>query len=78
MKTATTNVELVTQLMEHSHYGALAQIFIVDAITKQAERVAAMSDEQVAKLDAESATNMYAWRGVAREIKGKMDAFYAQ
>lgn len=69
-----TNVEAVTELMEFSRYGALAQMFVIDALTKHAERVAAMTDEQVAKLDAESGmVNMTAWRGVAREIKAKLE-----
>lgn len=72
----TTNVELFVEMMTHSRYGALAQAFIVDAVSKVATGVATMSDEQVAKLDAESAVNMHAWRGVAREIRAKMDAFY--
>ena len=68
-----TNVEAVKHLMEFSQFGALAQIFVIDALTKQAEAVAAMSDEDVAKhQEASPMVNMTAWRGVAKEIAAKL------
>ncbi|MDN7537064.1 hypothetical protein [Burkholderia cenocepacia] len=76
MKSPATNVELITQLMNVSQYGALAQAFVIDALTKHAEAVAALTDDEVAELDKNSAVHMPAWRGVAREIKQKMDEFY--
>lgn len=74
----TTNAELFEQMLTYSRYGALAQAFVVDAVTKMAEQVAKLSDEEVAKLDETSMVHMRAWRGVAREIKAKMDAFYSR
>jgi stalled ribosome rescue protein Dom34 len=34
-----TNVQLVKRLMEFSKYGALSQLFIIDALLKQSEAV---------------------------------------
>jgi hypothetical protein len=72
-----TNVEVVTKLMEFSRYGALAQAFVVEAISRYADQCSAMTDEEVAKHDAEQNMLSYkAWRGVAREIKAIMDERY--
>lgn len=72
-----TNVEVVTKLMNFSRYGALAQAFIVEAISRYADQCSAMTDEQVEKHDAEQGMLSYkAWRGVAQEIKAAMDEKY--
>lgn len=42
-----TNVECVTDLMEFSSYGPLAQMFVVDALLKHATSVAKFSDEDL-------------------------------
>jgi hypothetical protein len=34
-----SNVELITGLMTHPRYGAAMQVFIIDALMKQSERV---------------------------------------
>ena len=72
----TTNVELVTQMLEHSHYGALAQAFIIEAIAQYAAATATLTDEQVAEMDQGSAVSIKAWRGIAREIQQQLDEFY--
>lgn len=67
-----TNTEFVTELMTYSDHGALSQIFIIDAIRKHAERVAA-ADPTTIDSDFISGER---WVGVAREIKRKLDANY--
>lgn len=63
-----TNVEFVTQLMEFSRFGALAQIFVIDALDKWSAKVAAANPA-----DVDSALiNGEAWVGVAREIQQKL------
>lgn len=62
-----TNVEFLTELMEHH---PMIQMFVVDAVTKQAEKVAALTDEEVAELDKESPmVNMKAWHTTAHNIR---------
>ncbi|RMX08214.1 hypothetical protein D8I35_03630 [Corticibacter populi] len=67
-----TNVEFVTELMEFSPYGALAQMFIIDAIAKHAKAVAQATPEKFesAMLSGE------AWIGVAKDINAKLKAHY--
>ncbi len=65
-----TNVQALTDMMEVSNYGALAQVFILEAISRYADDVAeadpsAMSNPMISGR---------AWVGVAKEIKGKMAA----
>lgn len=66
-----TNVQIVKSIMEYSDYGAIVQVFIMDAIRKQAEQVAALDPATVKK------ENWYfisfeGWQGVAKEILRKL------
>ena len=74
MKRPQTNEAFVRHMMTFSDFGALSQIFILDAIAKQADAVAAMTPEAVehafGPLPFVSPT---AWRGVAIEIKNRFD-----
>ena len=64
-----TNIQFVKNLMEQSNYGPLAQLFVIDAIAKFADKVATADPK-----DAESAlVSGEAWIGVAKEIKSKID-----
>lgn len=67
-----TNVEVVTDLMEFSRYGAVAQLFVMDALSKQAKLVAHAPDEAFAGM--KGFISPVAWQGAAREILGKLDA----
>lgn len=67
-----TNEQIVRRLMNFSSYGALSQLFIIDAITKHAEAVS-MADPK--KFDG-GFINGGAWVGVAREIRRELDAKY--
>ena len=71
--TRPTNVEFVTELMEYSPYGGLAQIFIIDAITKYANLVAEAKEAEVDH----PMISGHAWIGCARDIKARLDAMYS-
>jgi hypothetical protein len=72
MKTDLTNTEFVTELMEFSRFGALSQMFIIDAIQRHADSVAAADPEALAN----PFVNEHAWIGVAKEIKERVEAKY--
>lgn len=73
-KKRLTNEQMVAKMMKFSPYGALAQLFVVDALSKQADAVAALTDEQVAAMDKENPfVSMETWRGVARDVKRQLD-----
>lgn len=67
-----TNIEVLTELMQFSRYGALAQAFILEAIRKQARRTAA-ADPAVHDSPLLSGK---AWVGVASEIRDRLEAHY--
>lgn len=74
MCSAKTNVQVLTDLMQFSRYGALAQVFIIDAIQKQA-RLAAATDPE--KIDSALVSGQ-AWVGVAAEIRDALDKHYGE
>lgn len=59
-----TNEEKVVHMMNHSNYGALRQVFIMEAIRKYAEQVAAADPKIFEGMALISGT---AWQGCARE-----------
>ncbi len=69
-----TNTELVAGMMEYSSFGALSQIFIIDAIRRQAKAVAAATP---AELGGDALISPQAWQRVAKDIDARMTAFYA-
>ncbi len=74
-----TNVEFVTSIMEFSQYGGLAQMFIVDAIGQVADKLAAMTPEEIEKAFKKEKRGFVvpsAWHGVAKEISRKMREKY--
>jgi hypothetical protein len=56
--------------MNHSQYGALAQLFVLDALDKWSQKVAASTP---AELDT-ALISGHAWHGVAKEIQQKINA----
>lgn len=69
-----TNVEAITEIMEFSRYGALAQLFIIDALSKQARCVADAPPESFQGEGWQgSMISGTAWQAVAREIADKLD-----
>jgi hypothetical protein len=69
-KRPMTNIEKVTHIMTYSDYGALAQLFVMDALHKWSGIIAEASPDQFANgfVDGE------AWIGVAREIQRLLKA----
>lgn len=75
MKKRKTNVQLVQEIMTYSSYGVLAQLFVIDALTKMSEAVAKADPDKITR---ESFVNGRAWTGVAKEIKMKLDENYGR
>jgi len=64
-----TNVEFVTELMEFSNFGALAQLFVIDALDKWSARI---KDADLSDWGDDSFIHPDAWKGVAAEINQKL------
>ena len=67
-KRPMTNIEKVQHIMEYSSYGALAQLFVMDALHKWSERVSKASSDDVGN----GVVSGEAWIGVAKEIHDKL------
>lgn len=67
-----TNEEIVLNIMSFSKHGALAQAFVIDALTKWS---AIIAKEDPAKFDSPM-MNGNAWVGVAKEISDKLAEKY--
>lgn len=65
-----TNIEIVTEIMTFSNFGALVQVFVIDALYKHSHAVAEAPPEAFAK---EHFIHPQAWQGVAREIAEKLE-----
>ncbi len=65
------NVEFITEMMMHSHFGPLAQVFVMDALGKFAHIVADAPRESFDRMHGFVCPE--AWQGVAREIATKID-----
>ena len=74
-----TNDEIVLNIMNHSKYGALSQVFVLQAIHKLAQQVIDNEPgllQSIAEQEKEgrvSIINVHSWIGVAKEIKEKLD-----
>ncbi|WP_414442410.1 hypothetical protein [Burkholderia sp. 22PA0106] len=74
-----TNLECLDDIMTFSRYGALAQAFVMDALSKHALRVASLPlDTLKEKIGAHPLINAESWQGVAREIHEKLEAHFSQ
>ena len=79
MSKISTNEELIIDLINFSPYGALSQVFIIDAIRKlcnhviENEQKLLIEDQQNNKT---SFISIPAWIGTAKDIKARMDDFY--
>lgn len=65
-----TNVQIVKDIMENSRYGALAQVFVMDALHKFSDAVA---ESELKDYPPGSFVAPEAWIGVAKEIKNKLE-----
>jgi len=66
-----TNVEFVTELMEFSRYGAMAQLFVLQALDMYSHAVANAPSESHS--DSGGFINLEVWQDVAKEIAHKID-----
>lgn len=74
-----TNLECLTDIMEFSRYGALAQAFVMDALSKHAEHIAKLPlDELHKQLGDHPLVSARAWHGVAQEIHAKLEAHFSR
>jgi len=79
MHNRMTNLECLADIMEFSRYGALAQAFVMDALSKHAKRVATLPlDELQEQLGDHPLVSTRAWHGVAQEIHTKLEAHFAR
>lgn len=67
-----TNIEFVNSIMEFSRHGAMAQVFVMQAIENYAKAVAAATPEQ---LDTPVVSG-HVWHGCATEILAKLSEHY--
>lgn len=74
-----TNLECLTDIMTFSRYGALAQAFVMDALSHHAERVATVPLNTLQQqFGAHPHISVEAWQGVAREIHTKLETHFAR
>lgn len=71
-KKPLTNVQKLREIMEFSNYGALAQMFIIDAIYKAADTFS-KTDPNNYDREKWCFISPEGWVGVANEIKQKLD-----
>lgn len=71
---AVTNAEFLDDLMHFSSYGALVQVFVLQALVEYGGLVGAADPDQMAREMGSSARLLspHAWIGVAREVHGKV------
>lgn len=69
-KRPMTNIEKVTHIMTYSNYGALAQMFVMDALHQWSGIISKASPEQVDN----GFVSGEAWIGVASEIQKVMQS----
>lgn len=67
-----TNIEFVNGIMAFSRYGALAQVFVIDALMKHSATIA-VADPSICDGTLICGAS---WIGVAREIKAKLERQY--
>ncbi len=78
MNQRMTNLECLTDIMEFSRYGALAQAFVMDALSKHAEHIAKLPlDELQKQLGNHPLVSACAWHGIAQEIHTKLETHFA-
>ena len=67
-----TNVETIIEIMEFSRFGVMAQMFVMDALIKQA-RMTADAPAGAFESMRGGFISPDAWQAVAREIADKLD-----
>jgi hypothetical protein len=64
-----TNIQFVSDMMNNSKFGALAQLFVLDALDKWSKKI---SECEPAQVDTALISGA-AWVGVAQEIQQKIN-----
>ena len=78
MQRPMTNLNCVTAIMTFSRHGALAQAFVMDALSKHASHIAAMPPEALKQQFGDHPmVRAEAWQAVAREIHKRPEAHFA-
>jgi hypothetical protein len=75
--THKTNAEIITEIMDYSRAGALAQLFVIEAIRKYAEQVSA-NPEKVHEAMQGGFIHPDAWVETAEIIKQELSAAYGE
>ncbi|HDR8955852.1 MULTISPECIES: hypothetical protein [Burkholderia cepacia complex] len=74
-----TNIDCLMEIMNFSRYGALAQAFVMDALSKHAAHIASMPLEELTEqFGDQPIVSAKAWHGVAQEIHEKLEAHFAR
>ncbi|WP_321873088.1 hypothetical protein [Burkholderia ubonensis] len=74
-----TNIDCLMEIMNFSRYGALAQAFVMDALSKHAAHIARMPLEELnEQFGDQPIVSAKTWHGVAREIHEKLEAHFAR
>ena len=75
MTTQKTNTEILTQFMDFCPTGAMGQIFVIDALTKFANRIIADEAQVLKEMDG-GVVNGAAWVATAKALKAHLDKAY--
>ncbi len=73
---AETNVQFLTRICNFSTHGALMQMFVIDALTKHADRIVEHAEEVKAQM-AEGFISGEAWVSVAKELQAELNKKYS-
>lgn len=74
-----TNIDFVCQLMDFSRFGPLAQMFVIDALSKWSDNIAQTPIEESRKaFEGNPLIGVEAWQGVAWGIKEKLAPYFAR
>ena len=71
-----TNIDFVMEMMNFSKFGAMSQLFIMNAIDKMSSATAEADLDQLKKEMGDGMVSPEAWHGVAKEIQEKMKNHY--
>jgi len=72
-KKRKTNVQVVSDIMNHSKYEAIAQVFVLEAIRQYADIV---SETKLDDFPEQNIINPQTWLDTAKEIREKMIEAY--
>ena len=80
-KKRETNEQIIKRLMNFGPFGAMQQMFIIDAITKAAANFQKMTPEEMAELGKKyqnSLVDMESWAKCGKYLGDELDKHYKQ